>query len=181
MNAVEALKQAQSSGIRVGIDGDDLVLEASAPPPAEVLDLLKRHKPDIVTLLRPSSAGWSGMDWREFFDERSGIAEFGGGLMRDQAEAEAFFCCVGEWLRRNPVRSPPGRCEQCGKADGLLIPYVSGYSVKDPGQTWLHHECAEAWHRARRDSAIMALRAMGIPIGSCLSNAEKESHRSNFT
>ena len=162
MNAVEALKQARSSGIRVGIDGDDLVLEASAPPPAEALDLLARHKADIVILLRLGSDGWSGEDWREYFEERAGIAEFGGGLMRDQAEAEAFFCCVGEWLRRNPVRSPPGRCEQCGKTDRLLFPYLSDYSGRDPGYTWLHDECSRVWHRARRTTAISALKDLGL-------------------
>jgi hypothetical protein len=52
MSAGEALKAARAIGIRVGIDGDDLVLEASAPPPCAVLDLLSRHKADIVTLLQ---------------------------------------------------------------------------------------------------------------------------------
>ncbi len=162
MSAVEALKQARSSGVRVGIDGDFLDLEASAPPPAEVLDLLARHKPDIVILLRLGSDGWSGEDWREFFEERAGVAEFDAGLQRDQAEAEAFFCCVGEWLRRNPVRSPPGRCEQCGGADGLLLPYLSGYLAKDPGHTWLHDACSHVWHRARRETAIAALMDLGL-------------------
>jgi hypothetical protein len=52
MSAAEALKAARAAGTRVGIDGDDLVLEASAPPPCAVLDLLSRHKADIVTLLQ---------------------------------------------------------------------------------------------------------------------------------
>jgi hypothetical protein len=99
MSAAEALKKARAAGIRLGIDGDDLALEASAPPPAEVLDLLARHKADIVTLLRPGNDGWSGEDWREFFEERAGIAEFDGGLPRDQAEARAFSFCMGELLR----------------------------------------------------------------------------------
>ena len=67
MSATEALTQARAAGIRVRIDGNDLALEASAPPPAEVLNLLARHKADIVTLLRPGNDGWSGEDWREFF------------------------------------------------------------------------------------------------------------------
>ena len=162
MSAAEALKQARAAGIRLVIDSDDLLLEASAPPPAEVLDLLARHKPDIVILLRLGSDGWSGEDWREFFEERAGVAEFNGGLLRDQAEAEAFSCCVGEWLRRNPVRSPPGRCEQCGGADGLLLPYLSGYLAKDPGYTWLHDECSHVWHLARRATAISALKDLGL-------------------
>ena len=41
-------------------------------------------------MLRPGGDGWSGEDWRAFFDERAGIAEFDGGLPRDQAEARAF-------------------------------------------------------------------------------------------
>lgn len=53
MSAAEALKLARAADIQVGMDGDALALEASAPPPAEVLDLLARHKADILTLLRP--------------------------------------------------------------------------------------------------------------------------------
>ena len=52
MSAAEALKAARAAGIRLGIDGEDLVLEASAPPPAAVLDLLSRHKAGVVTLLQ---------------------------------------------------------------------------------------------------------------------------------
>ena len=54
MTATEALTRARSAGIEVGIDGDDLTLEASAPPPAEVLDLLAQHKTAILALLRPA-------------------------------------------------------------------------------------------------------------------------------
>lgn len=51
MSAAEALVAARAAGVRVSTDGDDLVLEASAPPPPDVLDLLQRHKADIATLL----------------------------------------------------------------------------------------------------------------------------------
>ena len=164
MSAAEALTQARAAGIQVRIDGEALVLDASAPPPAEVLDLLARHKADIVTLLRPGNDGWSGEDWREFLEERSGIAEFDGGLPRDQAEAQAFSYCVCEWLHRNPVRSPSGRCDHCGQSKGMLLPYLTGYSTKDPGHTWLHQECSRAWHQAHRAKAVSALVAMGISV-----------------
>lgn len=164
MSAAEALKLARAAGIQVGIDGDALALAACAPPPAEVLDLLARHKADILTLLRPGSDGWSGEDWREFFEERAGIAEFDGGLPRDQAEARAFSCCVGEWLHRNPARSPPGRCDQCGQTTGMLLPYLTGYSMKAPEHTWLRQECSRAWHQAYRAKAVAAVVAMGIPV-----------------
>ena len=60
--------------------------------------------------------GWSGEDWRAFFDERAGIAEFSGGVSRKEAEAHAFACCVVEWLNRHPAPSPPGRCAWCGES-----------------------------------------------------------------
>jgi hypothetical protein len=52
MVAAEALKTALSFGIRLVVDGDDLVLTGSGPPPSSLLDLLKRHKPEIMALLR---------------------------------------------------------------------------------------------------------------------------------
>jgi hypothetical protein len=51
MNASVALNAARAAGIRISIDAGDLVLEATAPPPQDVLDLLRRHKTSIVTLL----------------------------------------------------------------------------------------------------------------------------------
>lgn len=164
MSAAEAMTQARAAGIQVGVDGEDLVLEASGPPPGEVLNLLALHKADILTLLRPRNDGWSGRDWRVFFDERAGIAEFDGGLPRDQAEAQAFSCCVSEWLHRNPTRSPAGRCDHCGQPNGMLLPYLTGCSMKDPGHTWLHQECSMAWHLANRAKAVAALVAMGLSV-----------------
>jgi hypothetical protein len=124
MSAAAALKVAHAAGIRVGIDGDDLVLEAMVPPPSALLDLLSRHKAGIVTLLRLADEAWSAEDWRVFFDERAGIAEFDGGLSRAQAEARAFACCAVEWLNRNPVRLPPGRCLDCGGGDHAHDPVL---------------------------------------------------------
>jgi hypothetical protein len=40
--------------------------------------------------------------------------------------ARAFACCIAEWLNRNPVGSPRGRCVACGGAgheDDPLLPY----------------------------------------------------------
>ena len=95
MSAAEALAAARAAGIQISIDGDDLVLQASAPPSAEVLDLLARHKAAIVTLLRPGSDGWSAADWQEFFDERAGIGEFDGGLPRDSGASTSVFLLRG--------------------------------------------------------------------------------------
>ena len=77
MKAVDALERAWAVGIKLAVDGDNLVLEAASRPPAGVLDALARHKAEIVALLRGD--GWSAKDWQAFFDERAGIAEFHGG------------------------------------------------------------------------------------------------------
>ena len=51
MSAARSPQAARAAGIQLGIDGDDLVLEASAPPPAAMLDLLSRHKAEVLAVL----------------------------------------------------------------------------------------------------------------------------------
>jgi hypothetical protein len=51
MTAVTALEQVLAAGIRVTRDGDHLVLMASNPPPVWVVEPLKRHKAEILTML----------------------------------------------------------------------------------------------------------------------------------
>jgi len=158
---MDALNRAREVGVRVVVDGDDLVLDAPEPPPRSVLDLLSRHKVEIVGLLRPSGAIWSAEDWLAFFHERASLAEFDAGLPRRNAEARAFACCVAEWLNRNPVRSSPERCLLCrgrGGADDPLLPFgEEGF-----GHAWLHSGCWSEWHARRKAEARAALAAMGI-------------------
>jgi hypothetical protein len=127
-----------------------------AAPPAAVLDALSRHKAEIVALLRPGRDGWSAEDWQVYFDERAGIAEFDGGLPQAVAKARAFECCVVEWLNRNPVCSPPGRCLGCGGSEHTydkLLPY----GTKQTGHAWLHSRCREARHANRKAKAVAIL------------------------
>jgi hypothetical protein len=143
MSAAAALEAARAAGISVEIDGDDLVLEASAPPQPALLDLLSRHKGSIVALLRLADDRWSAGDWQVFFDERAGIAEFDGGLSRGQAEVRAFECCVAEWLTRNPTRSPPRR---------------------EDADIWPLGRCQSVCDWGRRVEALSALVAIGVPL-----------------
>jgi hypothetical protein len=117
MSAVHALKLARSAGIRIGIDGDALILDADTAPPSDVLELLVLRKAQVIALLRTGRDGWSGDDWRTFFYERAGICRVRGRLASARSQARAFACCVAEWLNRNPARSPPGRCLGCGEAE----------------------------------------------------------------
>jgi hypothetical protein len=161
MSAAEALKAARNAGVRLGIDGDALTLEAATAPPPTVLDLLARHKATVITLLRPANDGWSGERWLAYFDERAGVAEFDGGLPRREAEARAFEFCIVEWLNRNPARSLPGRCLGCGGSEhdhDKLLPF----GTEPTGHAWLHSRCWPPWHAARKAEAIAALAELGI-------------------
>jgi len=161
MSAFQALKAARDAGVRIVIDGDALTLDADTAPPATVLDLLSRHKAGMVALLRAGNGGWSGEDWRAFFDERAGIAEFDGGLPRVSAETRAYAYCVAKWLNRNPVRSPPGRCQSCGdseRAHDKLLPF----GTEQTGHAWLHSRCWAAWRASRKSEAVAATSAFGI-------------------
>jgi hypothetical protein len=167
MSAVQALKVASAAGVRLGIDGKDLTLEADAAPPPSVMNLLTCHRADVIALLRTWRDSWSGEDWRAFFDERAGIAEFDGRLPREQAEARAYACCVAEWLNRNPVRSSPYSCLRCGEAEQGHDPLLP-FGAETTGHAWLHPHCSSAWSAARHAEAVAALAATAIaaPAGS---------------
>lgn len=140
MSATEALHAAHAAGVRIIVDGHDLLLTARSEPPAAVLDLLSQHKAAIVRLLQPLSRNWTAEDWRAFFDERAGIAEFDGGLSRAAAEAQAFAFCVDEWLNRHPVPSLPGRCLACGGGEQARDPLVR-HGIEPTKNAWLHSRC----------------------------------------
>ena len=163
MSAANVVKEARAAGIQLGVDGDDLVLEAPVPPAAAVLDALSRSKAEIVTLLRPGPDGWSAEDWQVLFDERAGIVEFDSGLSRPQADVQAFDCCIVDWLNRNPERSPAGRCLACGDREHAHNPLLP-YGAEPSGHAWLHSRCWSAWYEARQAKAVSALTAMGISV-----------------
>jgi hypothetical protein len=55
MSAAQALKAARDAGVAVVVDGDDLILESSAPPPAAIVELLSRNKAEVLAALRPTA------------------------------------------------------------------------------------------------------------------------------
>jgi hypothetical protein len=56
MTVDDALALARSHGVRVTLDGDDLALEADAPPSLRLLAILGRGKWDIIAALRQRQA-----------------------------------------------------------------------------------------------------------------------------
>jgi hypothetical protein len=158
------------------LDGDPLdsiaideraALAAVSVPPGylDAWTQLQYHRPLSVTgfaLLHTGRDGWSGEDWRAFFDERVAIAEFDRGVPRQQAEARAFTCCVAEWLNRNRMRSSPDSCLRCDEAEQGHDPLLP-FGIELTGHAWLHSRCWPAWYAARQAEAIAALSSMGIP------------------
>ena len=56
MTVTEALQLARLQGVEVTLDGDELALEADAPPPPGLLAILGRGKWDIIAALRQRDA-----------------------------------------------------------------------------------------------------------------------------
>jgi hypothetical protein len=108
---------------------------------------------------------------------RAGIGEFDGGLPRAESEARAFACCVAEWLNRNPVRSPPGRCLGCGNGDHAHDPLLP-FGIESTGHAWLHSLCWSAWYAGVE--AVAALANLGIHK-SRKDQGRKEIHRREST
>jgi hypothetical protein len=158
-DAMKALEAARAAGVMVRIEGNDLILRAPARPVPAVLHALSRYKAEIIALMQQESQWWSVEDWRAFFNERAGIAEFDGGRPRAEAEAQAFTCCVVEWLNRNSVRSSPERCFACGDSEHAHDP-VLPYGVEPAGYCWLHSRRWPAWSGTRESEAVAALAAM---------------------
>jgi len=117
---------------------------------------------------------WSARDWRAYFNERAGIAEYSGGLSRAAAEELAFEWCIVEWLNTSRVRSDPGRCAWCGAGSEeghQLVPYGFGAS-----QMWLHTRCHVHWYPARCSEALKELTSHGIERPAS-SNSRDQSAR----
>ena len=126
-----------------------------APDLGAIEELAAMATDERAAVLRIGRDSWVDEDWRAFFDERAGIAEFDGGLPRLEGEARAYACCVAEWLNRNPVRSPPDSCLRCGEAEQGHDPLLP-FGTEGGGHAWLHSRCWSAWYAARQAEAVAA-------------------------
>jgi hypothetical protein len=157
MSAIDLLRSAREIGVRLTIDGSDLLLDADREPSPDFLEAVRGHKSALVALLNVPKSDWAASDWQAYFEERAGIAEFGGDLSRTEAEIRAFACCIIEWMERHPEPSQPDRCAWCDQPD-LGGASVVPFGTQKHGHTWLHSECWEAWFSDRRERAEEALR-----------------------
>ncbi len=160
MSAVEALRLARESGVRLDVAGADLILDADREPAPGVLEAIRRHKAGIVALLAAAEGDWTVEAWVDHFEERAAIIQHDGGLPRPKAEWLAFSDTINQWLIMHP---PPATddsdgCVHCGAdlgEDG--VPVLAGGA-----HTWIHSQCHHAWLTERRRHAAEKLSAMGI-------------------
>jgi hypothetical protein len=111
MSPAEVVERAAGDGVLIALSPSGGVSAKGVQSAVDRwLPAIRQNKAAIIRLLRPGEDGWSTQDWRAFFGERAGIAEFDGGLSRVEAEASAFTHCGAEWLNRNPMRSPLRCC-----------------------------------------------------------------------
>jgi hypothetical protein len=57
VKAAEVIKEATAAGVRIAIEGDGLLLEATAAPPKAMIALITQHKAEIIDLLRIGRGG----------------------------------------------------------------------------------------------------------------------------
>ena len=162
MSPAEMIERAAEDGVLIALSPSGSISAKGVRPAIDRwLPAIRQNKAAIIGLLQPGQDGWSAEDWRAFFNERAGIAEFDGGLSRAEAEARAFGHCLAEWLNRNSQHSPAGRCFGCGGYEAShdrLLPVGIGSA----GQVWLHSGCSAAWYAGRKAEAVAALATMGI-------------------
>jgi hypothetical protein len=162
MNPTKIIERAAADGVLLGLSPSGDISAKGAPSAIDGwLPAIRQSKAEIVLLLRPRGDGWSIKDWQAFFDERAAIAEFDGGLMRAEAVARAFECCIAEWLIRNPEHLPADHRFGCGGSEhprDRLLPVGAGGA----SQVWANSCCYPAWNAARKAEAVALLKAMGI-------------------
>jgi hypothetical protein len=106
--AGDLLRAATRAGVSMTVTGDRLLLEAAAKPPAAILDAIKRHKAEIITLLTaaeassltrlrgstapaaPATPDTNGAKHGDTgWKKRAAVAEYDGGIPRRWAETQA--------------------------------------------------------------------------------------------
>ena len=165
MSAANVVMAARAAGIQTSASkGDDLLYESasSATVTGRAGTAVAEHKP-AIRVVASADAKTAGRRRTGMPSSMSAPASPSSmvGCSRQLADAQAFSCCVSEWLNRNPVSSSPEQCLGCAgdeQPHNRLLPF----DVENPGYAWLHPACWSQWLKKRRAQAGAALRNMGI-------------------
>lgn len=153
------LRDVSAAGGMIAVRDGRLKLTATKPLPEALLKRVREAKPILLAALQ-SPAAWDFLDGQAFFDERAGIAEHDGRMIREKAELMAYESCIACWLNKNPSeQNNLDVCPQCCQLAGTnALAVITG----NGRYIWLHDRCHTLWIARRRQEAIIALAAMGI-------------------
>jgi hypothetical protein len=89
MTARELLHALQARDVRLTVQGDALAYDApDGSLTAELLDVLRQHKTELLGLL----AYKRFRDFVELWEERAAVMQYEASLTGDDAEYQAFLC-----------------------------------------------------------------------------------------
>jgi hypothetical protein len=164
-----AIGAATAAGASLAVNADRLSVTAPHPLPAELVEALRRSKPDILRLLstdRVDDDQQMASDdtewWFDLFNERAAHRECDGGYSRAEAEQLAFGEMLLEWHRRHGARPDPHRCAGCDDE----LPSKGGLTLCDGAVVHFDAvrgvDCIVSYGRKWRGAAAAALNAIGI-------------------
>jgi|GEM_PF-4680134 len=90
MSAQPILNELLSCGFTLFIDGELLKVSPASSLTDELRQKIRAHKAELLEVLHDTQKDTYIEDYTELFQERAAIAEYDGGLLRDQAEEMAI-------------------------------------------------------------------------------------------
>jgi hypothetical protein len=141
MNAALALDLACRAGLRVALDGADLVLDGPAEPSPDILEALGTHKAEIVRLLATERC--RHCHGPTTLDDPLLDCSYAGHWLQLHRRCVAQFLASDD--ATSPYFAPPQAiCDLCGGPGGSMkrIAYAGG----PLGGVPVHRDCLDAWY-----------------------------------
>jgi hypothetical protein len=166
--ARELIRAAKAAGAKLVLSGDRLSVSAPRPLAPELVEELRRAKPEILRLLAGESGTSNGHHrfpdgvawWRNHFTIRTINRELDGKRGRLKAQRLAFNDLVDEWRKRYGRRWPAWQCAGCDEPIGGL----SALSLADKNRVHFEEEreCLIRFGQRWRGEAVAGLQGLGL-------------------
>jgi hypothetical protein len=165
MNAAEVLAMARAAGLCLAVDGAELVLEASGPPPPAVLDLVQAHKAEIIAAISAANARLppSPAAVAEYFARRrSVISRFGGGELRFNEALWNEICDRGNLTASQKIDDAVVDWRDWYEERAAIRQFEGGYS-REEAERLAKGEAEDRWRRGHmgQERRLIPPRARG--------------------